>query len=449
MKEFLVILFSILLTLAGCSKENKKSSETTSEIKKFERTMMEHYYYWADQMGSPNPNSYDVQEYFNAMLVKKDRWSWMCDGDQYNSNQTGVSTSFGLHLKQPITYYQDYNVYIAYVDSDSPVGKEGIKRGYQLTKINGTPILTIVSENKLTDLLSNSTNTFTFKDLSGVEKDYQLTQASYKSKSVISTHIFNNSNCPILPPSKKVGYINYLTFNDNMKNEIIQALSQMKEEGIEDLILDLRYNGGGDLDLCTNIASLIAPESANSKTFIKVTHNSTQSSNDFVCSIERSSNSLDLNNLYVITSPSTASASESLINGLSPYMNIITVGEKTYGKPNGMYVILYPNNTTDISKVQYAFYPICFYCLNSQGKADFENGLTPTYSRGDDLYHDFGVEEDLIYSCLNHIATGSVPTLAKKEYATTKDNEGETKRITIPKIEDKQGYGLTTKSLNK
>lgn len=429
--------------LSGCKKESKKGGEdSTSAILQFEKNMMEQYYYWASTMRVPSTtNGYDPESYFDAMLVEKDVWSWMCEGEEFAEMETGISTSYGLHLGQPIEYYDDYSIYVQYVSKDSPVGKAGIKRGYQLIKINNIDVNQLLKDDKFYYELEKFSNTFTFKDLTGTEKDYNLTQSQYKEKSVVATAVYNNENFPLLPNGKKVGYINYITFNDNLKEDIITTLSSFKEQNINELILDLRYNNGGDLDLCQEIASLLAPQSADGKTFIQITHNNKISSKDFKFNFQRKSSSLDLDRLIVITGKYTASASESIINGLSTHMDVITIGETTYGKPNGMYVFVYPQNANVLEEVKWAFLPICFYCMNSEGNADFEDGISPIYHRFDDLYHDFGTDEDLIKSALNYIATGNVGVLPEKRDKTSNIGLTTTNKV-IKTRKDTFNYGL-------
>ena len=421
---------SCILAFWDKDHDDKTDSDST-EVKTFVDQMMKQFYYWADQMPtSVVKKGRSVEEYFNAYLVKKDRWSWMMNGDSYNSMETGVSTSYGFHIAQPIEHFKDYDVYITYVDKNSPLAKNGITRGCQLTHINGTDVSTLIKNNQFYPEIEKMSNKFTFKKPGGEVVDLNLSQTSFKSNSVTFTKTFTSAQMPSLKSSDKVGYILYTTFNSNMKNEVTSALQQMKSEGITDLILDLRYNGGGDLDVCSDIASLLAPAAADGKVFITLSHNLANKKEDTDYKIKRTGNSLNLERLFVITGSGTASASESIINGLSPYMDVQTVGNTTYGKPNGMYVFLWPQKVSE-KNAEYAFLPICFYCMNSEGKADYDNGISPKQKRYDDLYHDFSEKEDLIKACLTYIGTGSYPVLP--EASTTKAG--------IPAVGKKVSYG--------
>jgi C-terminal processing protease CtpA/Prc len=113
--------------------------------------------------------------------------------------------------------------------------------------------------------------------------------------------------------------------------------------------------------------------------------------------------------LYILGSKGTASASEVIINGFKPLMDVVLVGRQTYGKPNGMYVISYPEN--NYTSPQYIFLPIAFFTVNSVNEGNYVNGIEPDHSRPDDLYHEFGINEDWVKACLTHSATGAFPPL--------------------------------------
>ena len=410
-----LVSISLAFSLSSCfsdggGKEEKMDKDSTL-VKTYIDQLMKQFYYWADQMPSSSTmKGNSVHQYFQSRLVKKDRWSWMMNGVSYNSMETGISTSYGFHIAQPIEHFKDYDVYIQYVDKNSPLAKAGITRGCQLTHIAGTDVATLINNDHFYDEIGKTSNRFTFKKPDETSVELNLSQTSFQSNSVTLSKVFTAADCDKLSKGDKVGYILYTTFNSNMKNEIVSALTQMKTQGITDFILDLRYNGGGDLDVCTDIAGYLAPASADEKDFVTLSHNLANKKEDKSYSIKRTANSLDLSRLYIITGARTASASESMINCLSPYMEVITVGGQTYGKPNGMYVFLYPQKAK-AKDIDYAILPICFYCMNSEGKADYDNGITPKNKRYDDLYHDFSGEEDLIKACLVHIATGTYPEL--------------------------------------
>lgn len=202
---------------------------------------------------------------------------------------------------------------------------------------------------------------------------------------------------------------------------------------------------GGDIRPMSLLANYLAPISAEGDVLTKKKHNDKKSNldkNDVV--IKRMDNALDLSRIFVITGQGSASASEILINGLKPFFgkgNVIHVGDTTYGKPTGMYAFPYPEGLKDnyYSVSDYVFLPICFYTVNRDGEGDFEDGIVPSHYRSDDLYNDWGVEEDLIKACLTYITEGVFPELPKVKISQMRS---QSERFKIYNPEDTPRYGL-------
>ncbi|MCI1720458.1 MAG: S41 family peptidase [Bacteroidales bacterium] len=450
---FIALAISILSgALISCEKSSTKSDNSSSsttdlaKAKNYLYSIMSSIYYWSSSIPSVNADSYsDIFEYFDALCVSNDRWSWMMDAAEYNSMETGTYSIYGGKFCQPYEYYGDYGIYMGLVYDNSPLAAQGVTRGWQLTKLDGVAVNTLIAAGTFNSTLDKASLTFTYKDLNGTEHTFTTSKASVQTSSVPKSAIFTQADYPSLPSTAKVGYVLYTTFNSSMESQITNTLKNFKSSGITDLIVDLRYNGGGDLNVCKDIAGLLVPAAGNGKIFLQLKHNSKYSSydtqNTSQYKFSRSTNSLDLSRIYFITGSGTASASESLMNGLKPFLTVKQVGDTTYGKPNGMYVYSYPDNSAGTSSLEYVFLPICFYCVNSEGGGYFDNGIVPDNYRYDDLYHDFGVKEDLIAACLYNIATGSYPSKPSKSAAAaiTKSMTGG-KRIARP--EDSAGYGL-------
>lgn len=412
---------------------------------------MDVYYYWYKNVKERNSkldlSKYDIYGAFDAMLYQKDHWSWMCDGKEYISSETGVvSGTYGANLSQAIKYYDDYSVKISYVYPNSPFAKEGVTRGWTLTHIKGVPVRDLIINETFNSEYAKSPQEFTFTDLKGEVHTFNATAATaLQTRSYLNTEIFTSKDFAGLP--EPVGYFNYLAFKGRMLDDIDNAMAQFKAAGVKKLILDLRYNGGGEASASDLLTNYLAPPSAEGKAYVIRKHNDILSSEDKISKIKRSNNSLDLKQLYIITSKGTASASEMLLNGLKPLMNVQAVGDTTYGKPNGMYVLIYPGDDSDYenfykgdySKLQYVFLPISFYNQNMNGENIPDSGMVPDNYRPDDLYHDFGVEEDLIKACLTHIATGQYPPLPPKTKAGARGV-----KIALSPEETMPNYGLYT-----
>ncbi len=436
----------VTITVTSCEKDVIEDpdivvpNDPLAPLKKYTYDLMTDIYYWYKNV----PNNIDpkpiktIHAYFDTLLVKSDKWSWMMTGQEYLNSEAGIVESYGISLGQPVDFYNDYSVRVRYVHPNSPMAENGIKRGYQLSHLNGIPVNTLIANGTFNNVYNQKTNQFTFVNNSGENINFTASARQINTRSSLVTRIFTSEDYPGLPYN--VGYFHYLTFRATMLDDINMAMAQFKAAGVEELILDLRYNGGGDGRATTLLANYLAPESANKAILAKREHNDRYRSWDSEAStqtvIERMNGSLNLKRLFIITGRGTASASEVILNGLSPLMNVVHIGNTTYGKPNGMYVLPYPEGNYDAP--QYVFLPVCFFTVNSAGYGHYVDGIVPQHYRPDDLYNDFGVKEDLIKSALQYITTGSFPALPSRQQTYFTGTPG--KKIALP--EDSPGYGV-------
>lgn len=446
-----IICYSLIsfALLFSCSKDNTSgnSDDLLKKEKDYTLTVMNDIYYWYDQVPQnikPGPIP-TLEKYFDTLLAPVDRWSWMMNGSEYLSMETGEYKIYGASFGQPIDYYADYSIRVRYVFENSPMSENGVKRGYELTHLNGIPVSTLIQNNTINTILAQQTNSFTFKDYSGNSFSFTSSSRIVSTRSTLKTLVFTPTDFKNLPYN--VGYLNYYTFNNNMLSDITSAITLFKNSNIRELILDLRYNGGGDGDALEYLANLIAPETSQGQIIGKRKHNSKYAAYDVntatMTIVNRTSNSLNLNRIIILTSAATASASEVLLNGLRPIMNIIQVGRTTYGKPTGMYVIPYPES--NYTNPTYVLLPICFYTVNKNGFGAYENGISPDHSRPDDLYHDFGVDEDWIKASLTYITTGTFtafPPVASHAFTTEKE-------VKFYNPENNENYGKLVYKLNR
>jgi C-terminal processing protease CtpA/Prc len=192
---------------------------------------------------------------------------------------------------------------------------------------------------------------------------------------------------------KKIGYLVYNGFFSGFDSQLNQAFSTFLAEGITHLIVDLRYNSGGSVNTATYLASMITGQ-FNGQVFAKQEWNQKvedffdqndpeQLINRFTTSLANGTpiNSLNLNKVYMITSKSSASASELLINGLTPYINVVQVGDVTTGKNVGS-ITLYDSPTYGSQDKnpnhKYAMQPIVLKIINKNGFGEYQDGLQPS-----------------------------------------------------------------------
>lgn len=451
----LLLMFFIVMAIStSCKKEvvpDTEEQDILAPIKKFAYNIMTDYYYWYKNVPKnidPKPIK-TVSAYFDTLMDPIDRWSWMMTGQEYLSNESGEVKTYGISIGQPKnkydSYYDDYSVRVRYVHPNSPMSENNIKRGYELTHLNNVPVMTLVNNGTFDKTYAQESNSFTFKNHNGKDTTFQATARIVNTRSALKTAVYGPSDYPNLPYN--VGYFHYLSFKAGMKSDFSNAIATFKNAGIKELILDLRYNGGGDGEATQWLANYLAPPSADKKLLARREHNdryrSWDSDKKTQTIIARSDSSLNLTRLFILTTKGSASASEVILNGLDPLMDVVQVGLTTYGKPNGMYVLPYPDK--DYETPQFVFLPICFFSVNSIGYGHYVNGIIPDYYRPDDLYHDFGLEDDWVKAIMQYITIGSFPDLPPK--ASNTFSLSPTNKIDLP--EDSKNYGVYKVKLNK
>ncbi len=473
LKTLAVLTFAAIAATSCGEKINPEEEDRISEVELQRRKAVEaslkylkddifgEYYYWYREMRDvPYTYQTDIYDFFDDLLVKQDRWSWMMDGQDYVADEAGiVYGTYGVSLDQPYVENDDYNVYVRYVYPGGPFDNAGVKRGWMIKKAGGI-FLPLISESSATafnrlfnEPPTNEPRDFTFIDTDGNTVERSITASvSLTTRPCLKKTIFTAEDYPGL--TEPVGYYNYLSFKadddsngKSMLDDISEPMAYFKEHNVKTLIVDLRYNGGGDSRASDLLVSYLAPLSADGEVYVRRTHNDKLSKEDSEQTIECAEDSPLFESLYFITGRGSASASEMTLNGLKPLANVHHVGQVTYGKPNGMYVFYYPNDSRsrneyskgNFKNLKYVFLPICFYNANGEGTLIPDTGIVPDNERPDDLTHDFGAEEDNIAACLYHIVNGTYPDLPpKKSRSAVKDDQSGI--ILLLKPEEKDPY---------
>lgn len=340
------------------------------------------------------------EDLFSSLLFDKgntDRFSWIVDDYvALNNSFQGITKSFGFRLQGvQINDAGDIIFYVRYVAPNSPASDAGVQRGDIINGINGTIVNTLNYDSAVGGL-SEDTVTLNFVS----ESDGQLTSSGEKTISAIVlsedpvylTKVFPDVN------GKKVGYLVYNGFRSSYNDELNAAFAYFKSEGIEELVLDLRLNGGGSVLTSAYLASMIY-ENAGTETFAKLTFNDKHTNQNGSYTFQNKLNVYDtdgnktgeesinrlnsISKLYVLASGSTASASEMIINGLRPFMPVTVIGTTTYGKNVGS-ITLYDSPSSDYTSESsannshlYAMQPIVFQIYNKLDQSDYINGFDP------------------------------------------------------------------------
>jgi carboxyl-terminal processing protease len=389
MRKLFLLALIIPLYFSSCKKDDVLVPPTVDEqARDYLYSAMSTKYLWYKLMPDVVKEDYkDPYELLDAMKYKAlDIWSFVQTYDEYlaytQGNFVGHGISMGLDPTKKV-------IRIAQIFKNSPLYAKGVRRGWIVKKLNDTdlaPIFIARDSAAYNHLIGKAqagvTNTFLFQIPDGRDSTITSTKSSFTLNSVIL--------CDTL--HLKSGITGHLVFDQFIppsNQELETAFAFFKQNSITELIVDLRYNGGGDFSVLTNMASYIAGAAKFNMPFIKLINNDKNTTNNQTINFKTVSYPLNLTRLITINTRATASASEDLINGLKPYLNVISIGDTTEGKPFGMELVQYETN--------YMFWPITLSVVNSANQGEFYEGIAPEKYVPDDISRDWNDRNE---SCL-------------------------------------------------
>jgi carboxyl-terminal processing protease len=444
----LLLIFVLAFALQSCEDEDDVRAPATLQVNDFIWRGLNQVYLWqadvpnlADDRFSTKAelNSYlagysDPNELFQDLLNKPiskypasaiDRFSWIVDDYTVLEQElNGITKNNGVDFKLTRVAEGSNDVvgYVRYIVPNSDASTKAIKRGDLFTSVNGTK-LTV--SNYKTLLIAPDSYTLEFADYNGSAftlngKSVSLTKTTLEENPILINKVIPSGG-------HKIGYLMYNGFYAEYDGKLNQAFGELKAQGATDLVLDLRYNGGGSVRSSTRLASMITGQ-FEGKIFSKQQYNlklmATMNSEDleslnqrFVTDIDGTAlNSLNLTTVYILTTSSTASASELIINGLKPYVNVIQIGETTIGKNVGSFTV-YDSPTLTKANVnpnhKYAMQPLVFKISNANDFGDYNQGLAPTYLQYE-VVNNYGVLGDPLEPLLNLAISKITGSSAKK-----------------------------------
>jgi C-terminal processing protease CtpA/Prc len=414
MKKISLLLLLSLILLGSCKKDDILPSDTEITPEQARDTLyyiMKAYYYWFDKMPVVERENYsNPYELLEAMRYRElDRFSAVMDYDDYMAEfNLGEFVGHGIR----VGLSDDNKARIALIYKNAPLYAEGVRRGWIIKRINSYDLATILLNNDSEGYTAafgpgtaGITNIFIFEKPDGSEVTIASTKSSFSVNSVIlydTLHI----------GSKITGHLVFESFIAPSEQELRTAFSFFKKNNIQDLILDLRYNGGGYLDIAQQLASYIGGNGLAGTPFTTLTYNRKRQSDNITYPFLSTSYSLSLPRIVVISTRLTASASEMIMNCLAPHINVVSVGDTTDGKPVGM-------NGFDCGR-KYFFWPITFKVANSEGEGEYFDGLSPDKIATDDISHDFNNrEEECLKEAIMYLKTGSFSTKGNENFRRT------------------------------
>ena len=420
-----------------CADPSKGSPGLYTDENNWLRSWSHETYLWYDEIIDQDPSCCSTPVYFGLMKTfertasgtPKDKFHFAVPAAQFLANRQSIAIGYGAEFVL-LRAAPPRDVRVAYTEPGSPATAPGVNlsRGAQILEIDGENVLDSNNINVLNNGLFPRTvgesHTFTVLDLgSQVPRTVTMTSVAVTSHPI--------QNVDILPTSsgERVGYMLFNAHSEPAAQAIIEAGNYMKNAGIDDLIVDLRYNGGGLLYVAQIFSSMIAGTEKEGLVFEELETNGKLPSGSWEFTLEYAAGrdvldevdltvpSLGLPRLFVLTTFQTASASESIINSLRGVdIDVIQIGSVTRGKPYGFL----PTENCGIY-----YHSINFRGVNAKGEADFEDGFTPHCQVAEDFNHRLGnPEEILLKTALAYQASGACPP-AEGESSTARVSSAE------------------------
>jgi len=391
----IICLSGIVVIMLSCRKEVAPPPVPTGPVTKQETNnwildSMRYYYLWNEQLPARVDSQQSPIDLFRSLRISTDSLSALFDTDDLSGTvQKDFLHAYGFNysiisfdgIAQPVGV-------VKFVMPGTAPDLNGLHRGDYFTRINGK-LLTAYNPAQLEKELMDAANgTITKASVNGsnitdgdeifVENRLLLENPLYAHK------IWDVGN-------KKVGYIFYNYFEDYFDDNLVKAFTEFKADNVSELIIDLRYNPGGSLTAAAVLSALTAPGINEKSVFIKYEGNrnlrsqassfeqvlAVPSSEKFVSFSELTPGRLSLKRVYILTTALTASASEAVINNLRAYMQVVTIGERTYGKDKGSVII---KDLRDPQRITWTLFPITYMLSNANGQGNYDKGINPDYA---------------------------------------------------------------------
>lgn len=372
------------------------------------------WYFWYRLAPDPNPlREMSVAEFFDASLYAgsdprfpPDRWSFMersADFDRFFGE--GRTLGYGVFLAGIETAGDPARpLVVRYVEPRSDAATRGVVRGDTVVAVNGRPAADIVAaddfavftpadEGQTLDLLLRR---------DGAERVVTLRASAYALSPVTLTRVLTT------PQGRRMGYLHVKDMVDVAEPALDDAFAQMRSTGVDDLVIDLRYNGGGLVSTARRLASYVNGPRTRDQVFARLLYNDHRARDENeTIRFDTRSQALSVQRVYVLTGPRTCSASELLVNGLRPFVDVVTIGDTSCGKPVGF---------RPVSRCDTTFSAVNFEAVNARDEGRYFAGIAASCRVAEDFSRALGeADEPLLAAARAHADSGSCPSTAAAE----------------------------------
>jgi carboxyl-terminal processing protease len=347
------------------------------------RGYMADWYFWYKVSPSPDPSGYaTVEEYFDALLYpgstvpgadfpEFDRWSYYQSTESFDRFYgDGQTLGYGVFVAgDEVVGAPNEPLLVRYVEPQSPAAAAGIVRGDQIVSINGRTSADIIGSDDfgvLTPAQVGDVVSMVLRTVQGADRTVTLTAAVFNLTPVPTSTVVTSNG------GRKLGYVVVKDMISQSHAPLDAAFQNFKAQGVQDVVLDLRYNGGGLVSTAGRVASQVAAGAAG-QPFATLLYNDRQASNNQTFPFVSLASALPMSRVYVLTGHRTCSASEQVINGLRGVgLQVVAIGDTTCGKPVGFLPEDDGCGTT--------FSVVNFESVNARNEGRYFAGFAPTES---------------------------------------------------------------------
>jgi carboxyl-terminal processing protease len=409
------------ILLSACGGGGDGGSCTVASEQDWLGSYMNSWYFWYALSPHPSPAAYaTVDAYFTALKYQggdpipngggatwpSDRYSYSQTTESFNrffgDGRTlgyGVAVA-GLEVTLPAPQ-PAAPLYVRYVEPASPAAAGGIQRGDRVMSLNGVPATTLIQNNDFTALNANAVGdvlTLVLRNAGGVDRTVVLTANTFALTPVQNGQVFSTPN------GRKVGYVFVKDMISQVNTPLSSAMNTFKANGgVQDVVIDLRYNGGGLVSTGATVASYISGSGNVGRTFASLLYNDKQQANNATFTFADPGAWAGFNRVYVLIGERTCSASELVINGLRGIgVNVVGIGGTTCGKPVGFLP------KSDSCGTTYSV--VNFEAVNAANQGRYFNGLAPTCAVAEDFTRPVAdVNDPLLVGAAYHADHGACP----------------------------------------
>jgi C-terminal processing protease CtpA/Prc len=389
-----VLIISGAVPLPAAAQGLPASCSTTGK-NLYVRDVMNDLYLWYSQVPNVDPTSFDSPEaYLDAVRYRPldSTFSYITSraaNDAFYSDSQFIG--FGLS-----TMLNDLEMRVLQVFPDSPASEAGLSRGDRIVEIGRRLVTALIASGEIGSAFGPTEIgvelDIAFVDGGGSRHESHMVKRLVTIPTVSLTRVYNMGG-------RRVGYLFFRNFVQPSYAALDDAFAELAAARVDELVVDLRYNGGGLVDVAQHMASYIGGVRTVGQVFAEFFHNDRNAFRNHILRFESKPVRLTLDRLIVVTTKASASASELVINALRPFMPVVVIGGTTYGKPVGQYGITFCDKLLA---------PVSFALRNADGHGDFFDGFAPDCAAPDDADRQLGdPEEGSLKEALTFAVTGA------------------------------------------